>query len=268
MPRLSLHHGWAGARVTAKKTMMNNTHIKLMARATVIALVLICCGAASAAGVDHSPFDKILRENVAEDGRVSYTGIRERAWFDLHVYLDLLANTRVDTLPRDEQLALYLNLYNATVIKAVIDRMHERYSPADDDSALFKAPLVHTGGRQISLDELEHHLIRPTFKDPRVHVALVCAARSCPPLLGRAYKAEDLDAVLEQNMRRFVNDPTRNTIDHANRKLVLSKIFDWYAADFGGPDKIAAYVSRYADGGPVDGFTATFRDYDWTLNKQ
>lgn len=124
---------------------------------------------------------------------------------------------------------------------------------------------MRVGGRVMSLNELEHDVIRPTFKDPRIHVALVCAARSCPQILPRAYRADDLAAVLEGNMRRFVNDPIRNPIDAANKKLRLSKIFDWYADDFGGKEKVAAYVDKYHPEDVAD-WPVEFVEYDWSLN--
>ena len=94
-------------------------------------------------------------------------------------------------------------------------------------------------GDNISLNHLEHEIIRKQFKDPRIHVALVCAAKSCPPLLNRAYRADDLDKVLDENMKRFVTDASRNQIDDEKRELRLSKIFEWYPADFGGKDRRA-----------------------------
>jgi hypothetical protein len=156
------------------------------------------------------------------------------------------------------------------MIKAVIDRLRDGYSPAENDFAVFKEPLVRVagvagGGKPISLNHLEHEIIRKQFKEPRIHVALVCAARSCPPLLSRAYRADDLDKVLEANMKRFVTDPSRNQIDDAKKELRLSKIFEWYADDFGGKDALPAYVARYA-GKDLAGYRVSYLEYDWTLN--
>jgi hypothetical protein len=240
-------------------------------RAVPILLVAVSLiGSTCIAGVNHAALDEILSQTVTDEGLVDYRKIANESWGDLLAYLDMLANTRdADALPRDDRLAFYINLYNATMIKAVIERDRENWSPAADDFAVFKAPLVNLPDRRtVSLNELEHEIIRPNFKDPRVHVALVCAARSCPPLLGRAYRGEDLDAVLDQNMRRFVNDPSRNVIDRTNRKLILSKVFEWYADDFGGKDAIAGYVSKYVEGGSVEGFAVSFMGYDWSLNRK
>ncbi len=213
---------------------------------------------------DHSAFDKILRDNV-RDEMIDYDNIRRQHLDQLGGYLEQLAETDVKALPRRVQLAFYINLYNATVIHAVAARFEEGYSVAKGDFALFTEPLVRLKDKSISLNDLEHKIIRPTFKDPRVHVALVCGARSCPPLIPRAYDARDLDAVLENNMRRFTNDPKRNRFDETDKKLFLSKIFDWYADDFGGKTKIGEYVARFTNA-PISKTSIEFLEYDWGLN--
>lgn len=220
--------------------------------------------APAAPAFDHSAFDEILRAAVRDEG-VDYRLVRERFTARLDGYLERLAVANPGALPRDERLALYINLYNATMIRAVVERYRPGYSPAEEDFAVFKLPLVRVGGERMSLDDLEHRVVRPEFGEPRVHVALVCAARSCPPLLGRAWTGRDLERLLEQGMRRFVNDPRRNRLDVAARRLELSRIFEWYAEDFGGRQALAAYVGRYT-GRDVAGFEIGFLPYSWELN--
>jgi hypothetical protein len=219
---------------------------------------------ATAETFDQVTFDRMLRENV-RDEQVDYLTIRKNDLIALDAYLASFASFDPQKLPRDEQLALYVNLYNATVIRAVITNFSDGYTVSAVDSAVFKQPLVRVDGKTMSLNDLENKVIRPTFKDPRVHAALVCAARSCPPLLPRAYPGGDLDEVLEANMRRFVTDATRNRVDHKRRTLHLSRIFDWYADDFGGRDNLAQYVDRYHPD-DVAGYKVEFIDYSWELN--
>jgi hypothetical protein len=209
--------------------------------------------------------DQILKRAV-KGQRVDYDLIRRKFAGPLTACLDEMSSRQLETLSKDDRLAFYINLYNATMIRAVLEHRHDGFTPSEDDFAVFKAPLVHLpGGRTVSLNTLETDIIRKEFKDPRVHVALNCAARSCPPLLDRAYRGQDLDRVLDQNMKRFVLDTSRNQIDDQKKELRLSKIFDWYAADFGGKDHIVAYVSQYA-GRDLSGYTVSFLDYDWSLN--
>jgi len=233
----------------------------------IVMLLLLAAqsaGASQSKTVDHSAFDKILRENV-RDERVDYKNIKAKSLGDLDEYLAMLAAVDVKSLPKNERLAYDINLYNATMIRAVITHYQAGYSPAKDNYAVFKEPLVKTDGKTITLDALEKEVIIPTFKDPRVHVALVCGARSCPPILARAYRGDDLDKVLDENMKRFVADRSRNPIDDAKKELKLSRIFDWYAADFGGKDKVKEYVGKIA-GKDYSAYTVSFVDYSWDLN--
>jgi hypothetical protein len=197
---------------------------------------------------------------------VNYALIRDQYAAPLSAYLEMLAEAKPSTASRDEQLAYYINLYNATMIKAVVDRDPSRFKPSDNDFAVFKDKLVRTEGRTISLNDLENEVIRKQFNDPRIHAALNCAAVSCPPILNRAYRADDLDAVLTENVRQWLGDPNRNEVDSSGRVLRLSRIFDWYAVDFGGPSRVADFVAKYI-GKDVRGYAVEFKEYDWTLNK-
>jgi len=214
------------------------------------------------AEVEHSIFDAILRDNV-RDERVDYLHIRLHALARLDEYLDRMADADADALTRDERLAYCINVYNATTIRAVVERYRLGYSVSEDSFVLFKDPIVHLRGGSVSLNHLENEIIRKQFDDPRIHAALVCAAASCPPLLARAYRADDLDAVLDANMRRFVNDPARNHI--APGRVELSKIFEWYAEDFGGKDRLTHYVAKYATADVRDA-RQSFLEYSWELN--
>ena len=214
--------------------------------------------------VDHARFDAILKATVAAE-RIDYTAVANHHRDDLGAYLGSLESVDPQALERRERLAFYINLYNATVIDAVVRRQRPGYSPSEDEFKLFDEPLVRLDGKRVSLNHLEHEIVRREFDDPRIHAALVCAAVSCPPLLPRAYRAKDLDTVLEGNMRRFVNDPTRNRIDVASRRLELSSIFEWYAADFGGPEGLAGYVDRYTKADVRD-FAVSHLPYSWELN--
>ncbi len=213
---------------------------------------------------DHSAFDKILRQEVRNE-LVDYYAIRDRHAANLDSYLDQLAEFNPDTLSRNEQLAFYLNMYNATMIRAIAKRFSKGYKTSEWGYKIFKEKLVRLNGKSITLDDVEHKIVRPRFKDPRIHAALVCGARSCPPLLSRAFRGDDLDTVLDANMKRFINDPNRNQIDVANRKLKLSKIFKWYSEDFGGKEGLAKYVDQYHDADVAE-FNLSYLPYSWDLN--
>jgi hypothetical protein len=221
-------------------------------------------GAGTAAGDAQEPYAGVLRA-VVRDGGVDYARLGERHRAALDGYLDRLAEVALAGLSRDERLALYIDAYNATVLVEVARRFTPGYSVSLDDYRLFDEPLVRLDGRTLSLDALEHEVIRKEFGEPRVHAALVCAARSCPALAARPYSADGLDAALEAAMLRFLNDPRRNRVVVPQRTLELSRVFEWYAEDFGGVAALPAFVDRYVEG-DVSGFRVTFLDYSWELN--
>jgi polyferredoxin len=218
---------------------------------------------AGAVDISHDAFDAILRTHVRNE-RVDYLMLRKQHYAELVDYLDRMGQVDPAALSRDEQLAFYINLYNAGMIKAVIDRHHAGYSPADDDFAVFSDAIVPLRGARVSLDHIEKQIIIPQFGEPRIHIAVVCGARSCPPLIARAYRGHDIDAVLETNMGRFIaHDPFRNRFEDGTMRL--SSIFDWYADDFGGKANVAKYVDRYNPEN-VGSYSVSYLDYSWDLN--
>jgi len=230
----------------------------------LLPLIITACTAV-AEPVRHESFDAILKATVRNE-RIDYMAVRTKHMSELNAYLSRMAQVDVNGLSRDEQLAYYINLYNATMIKAVVERYKPGYSPADNDFTVFKEKLVHLKGSKVTLDHLEHKIIRPTFKDPRIHAALVCGAVSCPPLLNRVYRADDLNKVLDNNMKKWIaNDSSRNKVDHRTRNLHLSQIFNWFAEDFGGKDNVANFVNPHFEE-DVSGYRVQFLEYDWALN--
>jgi len=211
----------------------------------------------------HAEFHRILSDNV-RDERVDYLKIRDQHFQQLTTYLDRLDRTELSTLTRNDQLALLINLYNATMIRVVAERYVVGWTPEQDKFRVFDEQLVRLGGKQLSLNDLEHQRIRKGFGDARIHVALVCAARSCPPLLPSAYRGDDLDKVLDAKMRAFVADPFRNKI--GKQEVELSKLLEWYRDDFGKSEaKLLHYLSKFADQ-DLAGRKISYRDYSWQTN--
>src|SRR5205085_11048007 len=130
---------------------------------------------------DHSAFDAILKATV-KDQRVDYNAVKQSHLDALNAYLDSLAKVDPAKLDKNDQLAFYINLYNATMIRTIIDRLKPGYSTADNKYGVFKEPLECLNGKTVSLNDLEYNIIRPTFKYPRIHVDLVCDASSWPPI--------------------------------------------------------------------------------------
>ncbi|MCB1048468.1 MAG: DUF547 domain-containing protein [Calditrichaeota bacterium] len=205
---------------------------------------------------------------VVSDGRVSYrTLAREPGPLD--AWLDQVALLDPDSLaawPRPRQLALLLNLYNGTTLRLVRDNLP--VGSIKEIGGWFRSPwslpVVRLAGETFSLDELEHRRIRPVYNDPRIHVALVCAARGCPPLREELYTASGLEEQLDDQARRFLQrSPTKNRLEGGT--LWLSPIFKWYAEDFGADEAaLKAWLEPWLPGACQARIRWT--DYDWSLN--
>jgi hypothetical protein len=233
--------------------------------------------AVAPAGFDqsHAAWTEILQAHV-KDGVVDYSAMRAGARPALARYLDALASvTSLDGWSRQEKMAFWINAYNAWTVERVLDAWPVKsIKKLDWPRGPWKKKFIRVGVHDgpVSLDWIEHDVLRARFVDPRVHAALVCASASCPALLSEAYVAARLNAQLEAQMRAFLGDPTKNRLDPASGVLWLSKIFDWYGGDF-GKDRAAlrGFVARYlsaSDARAVEERQPEIRflDYDWSLN--
>lgn len=168
---------------------------------------------------------------------------------------------------RDASLAWHLNAYNAWVLHNILKK-YPTEGPLDGEMLFFHGKRIVISGKKTSLHQLEQEVIRPTFKEPRVHFALNCASASCPPLAAAPFSAERLESSLDALAREFLNrNPRALRLDNGGKTVRLSKIFDWYTEDFGGHDGIVPYVNRYRDTKIPAGARVRFMDYDWSLNE-
>jgi hypothetical protein len=231
-------------------------------------------------------WDVLLSRHVHGD-RVDYDGVhRDRS--SLTRYLESLAAPRPG-LSRNEEIALWINAYNAATLDLVARERaarRGRLSSIKDIPAPWSRPRWTVLGAARTLDEMEHEILRKRFREPRIHFALVCASRSCPALRPTAYTGAFLDAQLDSAAREFILDPTRNRFEPENGTIRISKIFDWYAKDFAGKGRgDEAWIRLYGPKwGPVLALAARsmpasnaavlrsskhrveILPYDWTLN--
>jgi hypothetical protein len=240
----------------------------------LLAIVLL---AVQASTFDHSAFDALLRAHVAQ-GLVDYDAFRAAPAFPR--YLDQLARADPSALPERERLAFWINAYNAYTIH-LINTHGERESIRNINKTLgvtLKSPwreeIVRAGGRVSHLDHVEHEIIRKQFREPRIHFALVCAAKGCPVLRSEAYTGARLEAQLDDQARAFLlRSPDKNRVDVAARTVYLSPILDWYKEDFGGTKPaVGRYLAAFHPEGPAralllsGSFELKYTDYDWSLN--
>ena len=236
----------------------------------------------STLNIDHSVWDKLLKTYVrpGPDGinRIRYAAFKRAGHEALKSYLDMLHRVDPSRLDRREQFAFLVNLYNATTIDVVLD--HYPVSSIKDinlGGSLFssftdgpwKAKILAIKGVRLSLDDIEHGILRPVFKDPRAHYAVNCASIGCPNLGTEAFTGMKLDGQLDAAARAFVNHP--RGVRAQGGKVGVSSIYIWFKADFGGSDAgVLAHLAQYAGPelarmlrsvGAIAG-----HDYDWRLN--
>ena len=232
--------------------------------------------------MSHATWDRLLRANV-RGGLVDYDAFARSP--DFQEYLRTLAATSPAGMPRSDQLAYWINAYNAYTIQ-LVNKHGERESIRNINKTLgviraygpWNEPIVRAGGRTYTLDHVEQNILRKELRDPRIHFALVCAAMGCPPLRSEAYVGARLEAQLDDQARDFLaRTPSKNRVDVASRTLFASQIFQFrdYEKDFGGtPRAIGRYIARYLPDGPEKrlllggDFRIRYTEYDWSLNKQ
>jgi len=190
-------------------------------------LFIISSSNAQSNKFDHSIFDDLLRSYVDESGMVNYNAFKNNTEF--YRYITVIESADVSGLTSEEKLAFYINAYNATIIKNVIEHLPIK-SPMDVDGFFNK--IKHTiAGKEITLDELEHQYalkIEPVLS----HFGLVCAAFSCPKLIRNVYDGESVIKQLEENGRIYLSDSDKNHLDKENKTLYMSEIFKWFKDSF------------------------------------
>jgi hypothetical protein len=226
--------------------------------------------AATEAGVDNRLYGELLKKYVSK-GKVNYAGIKKEE-AKLNQYLKILEKVDPDSLARDEQFAFYINAYNAWTIKLILTKYPDIKSIRELgflNSGPWKKKLVRLRGGMVSLDHIENDILRPRFKDPRVHFAINCSAKSCPPLRPEPYRADILDQQLEDSTRSFINNPASYRLE--GRDLYVSRIFKWFSEDFN--EDILGFFLGYATGALKqkletnrEKINVKYLEYDWSLN--
>ena len=242
----------------------------------------------AAAKVDHTAWDEILKTHIkpgpAGHNLFDYAKLKAGAHGKLKAYIESLEKVEPAKLSRNEQFAFWANLYNAKTIDIVVD-----HYPVDSirkisiNEGLFgfikksaglggpwKAKVVTVAGEKLSLDNIEHDIMRKVFKDPRVHYAVNCASIGCPNLNVNAFTGENLDAELDKGAVAFVNSD-RGFKFNADGSIQASSIYSWFQVDFGGTEQaVLAHAAKYANAERKPKFMAASDiasfDYDWNLN--
>ena len=230
-------------------------------------------GAKGTTPPSHQAWNELLQQHVSKTGEVNYKGfINEKA--KLQRYLDTISQNPPDKKKwtEAEQLAYWINAYNAYTVKLIIDNYPLK--SIQDLHPTLKVPGVNTvwhkkffkiGGQEASLDEIEHKILRRQFNEPRIHFAINCASFSCPPLRNEAFVASKLDKQLDKQARAFINDTKRNRI--TPDKAEVSQIFNWFKGDFTKNGSLLEYLNKYSSTKIKPGAEVDYMKYDWNLNE-
>jgi hypothetical protein len=234
---------------------------------------------ASTVAIDHSAWTRFLHSYVrlGSDGiaRIPYASVTAADRDLLGADLARFAAVPITAYNRREQLAYWVDLYNELTVKLVLDHYPVfsirdiAISPGLFSGGPWGRKLIEVEGEALSLDDIEHRILRPIWRDPRIHYAVNCAALGCPNLQATAFTATNADTLLETAASDYVNHPRAATV--TGRKLTVSSIYVWYEADFGGSDAgVIAHLNRYARpalAAQLAGVDHISGDvYDWTLN--
>ncbi len=228
----------------------------------------------SGAVIDHSAWNALLQEYVVEgdDGvnLVEYDRFKNEANDVLTAYLQAMQQVSIEDVGTDEQFAFWVNLYNAATVDVILKNL-----PLDSirdigllGSGPWKDDAVTVAGRTLSLDNIEHDILRPEWQDVRIHYAVNCASIGCPNLANKAYTGAKLEAMLEAATRAYVNHP--RGFGGEPGQIIASSIFDWYQGDWGSELDVLEHARQYAEGPTIalleGAETIDDYGYDWSLN--
>ena len=229
--------------------------------------------------IDHAEWDAFLVRylRIGADGvhRVAYGSVTPADRALLDDYIARLAAVPITEYNRAEQMAYWINLYNAKTVELILTRYPVKsirdinISPGLFSSGPWAAKLMTVEGEKLSLDDIEHRILRPIWKDNRIHYAVNCASLGCPNLQPAAFTAENADSLLERGAKEYVNHPRGVSLQGG--KLKVSSIYVWFQEDFGGSaEGLMEHWAKYADKALADRLQSYSggleHDYDWQLN--
>ncbi len=223
---------------------------------------------------NYSEWNRLLATHYDPARGMDYRSLKAKDAAALQALRQQLGKVKVAALNPKQQLAYWINVYNVNVVATVVEKYPvDSIRDISTDPIIrlnvFKKERVPFGGELLSLDDVEHKKIREGFRDPRIHFAINCAAKSCPPIRPEAYTGAKLDAQLDDQARRFLTGPFGARFERDGDELTIhtTKIMDWFGEDF---DKWAGgrvkFIQKYVQVPPSKDVEIEYDDYDWALN--
>ncbi len=260
--------------------------------ALALSILLFACATMADAWSQEQPIsnlddllDSVLADHVTDQGLVNYLSMLDDGRLD--EYLARAAEVDTSRLGRDAEIAFWINLYNAGTLKLIVDhypvKSIRRITPVRIPGVSIALPKINSpwkkkflrfGDGDLSLDYVEHQILRKKFDEPRIHFAIVCAAMSCPKLRSEAFRGGELDAQLQDQGVDFLNDSAKNRIPSKEGEIKISKIFKWFRSDFGdSADEVQTFISRFVLDSEIreklknGEYRVRYLKYNWRLNK-
>ncbi len=210
---------------------------------------------------NHSSFNNLLQKHVTVQGNVNYKNLRTDTKALRNYIAALGENMPTNSWTKEAKLAYWINAYNSMTIDLILRNYPVK--SIKDIKDPWKQRLWKLGEKWYNLDEIEHQIIRK-MGEPRIHFALVCAAKSCPKLYNKAFTAQTLEDDLSKLTREFLADESKNNISQNN--LRLSKIFKWFTKDFKQNGSLIDFLNQYSNVTISEKAPKSFKDYNWDLN--
>lgn len=230
-------------------------------RSLILVFIVTLASSMGVAQPDYKSWDTFLKKYVSATGDVDYKSIKANKK-ELDAITKSFSSVTVSpTWTKNEQLAFWINAYNAFTIDLIVNNFPLKSIQNLDNGKPWDVKRITIGGKKYSLNNIENDIIRPEFKDARIHFAVNCAAKSCPPIMNGAFFGKTLDAQLDTVTKNFINNKKYQTITPS--KITISKIFDWYAVDFGD---IVTFINKYSNIKVNNNASIVYKEYDWTLN--
>ncbi len=229
------------------------------------------------------PMSRALSDDWAEtydtllQKYTSKSGVAYQAWHrskpdreKLRAVVEGIGNQSLEGFSRDARLAFYLNAYNAWILHQILESYPTK-GPGGGGfigrTRFFRARSIRVAGQKTSFHLLENDIIRPKFSEPRIHFALNCASKSCPPLHSHAFRAESLDATLTQLTEAFINENKLGIRSTGPNAIAISEIFKWYRSDFEAKGSVLDYINSHREKPFSRKTKIRYQDYQWTLNE-
>jgi hypothetical protein len=209
----------------------------------------------------HSTWNDLLTAHVSNTGNVDYKALKsEQARIEAYLE-ELSAMPPTKTWSKTESMAFWINAYNAATVVLILKNYPLKSIQDLDGGKTWDVKRIKLGDKTYSLNQIENEILRAKYKDARIHFAVNCAAKGCPPLLNQAFKSNTLEEQLNSQTRKFVRNKKYNQIE--GKSAQVSKIFDWYASDFGD---LKQFLNTYLTSPIATDAQISFKDYDWSLN--